>query len=216
MNITSTSDIDEYVENHTTPEDEVLRLLRRRTNLTSLMPRMLSGPVQGKFMEMISLMVAPKYVLEIGTFTGYSAYCLSKGLQEGGKVHTIEVKDELEDSIREFFESAGISDKVELHIGDGEQIVKDMDIMFDLAFIDGDKRQYPAYYQNVMDKMRVGGYILIDNVLWYDKVLTDPKANDPYTKGIIEMNDMVQNDPRVENVLLPIRDGLTIVRKLRD
>lgn len=216
MNVTSTSDIDEYVENHTTAEDEVLRQLRRHTNLTSTMPRQLSGPVQGKLMEMFSRMIAPKYILEIGTFTGYSAYCLAKGLQPGGKLHTIEVKDELEDPLLAFFDKAGISDRVELHIGDGAQIVKEMDITFDLAFIDGDKRQYPEYYANVFPKLRVGGYMLIDNVLWYDKVLTDPKANDPYTRGIIMMNDIVQNDPRVENVLVPIRDGLTVVRKLSE
>lgn len=216
MNITSTSDLDEYVENHTTPEDEALRKLRRRTNLTSLMPRMLSGPVQGKLMEMLSIMIAPKYILEIGTFTGYSAYCLCKGLTPGGKLHTIEVKDELEEPIRQFFDTAGISDRVELHIGDGAQIVKDLDVAFDLAFIDGDKRQYPEYYTNVFPKMRVGGYMLIDNVLWYDKVLYDPKPNDPYTRGVKELNDMVQNDDRVENVLIPIRDGLTLVRKIKE
>ncbi|MCQ2252458.1 MAG: class I SAM-dependent methyltransferase [Bacteroidales bacterium] len=216
MNLTSTSDIDEYVENHTTAEDEVLRKLRRRTNLTSTMPRMLSGPMQGKLMEMLSIMIAPKYIVEIGTFTGYSAYCLSKGLQPGGKLHTIEVKDELEEPILNFLEESGISDKVELHIGDGAQIVKELDVTFDLAFIDGDKRQYPEYYANVFQKLRVGGYMLIDNVLWYDKVLTDPKANDPYTRGIIEMNDIVQNDPRVENVMIPIRDGLTLVRKISE
>lgn len=216
MNITSTSDIDEYVENHTTSEDEVLRKLRRHTNLTSTMPRMLSGPMQGKLLEMLSIMIAPKYILEIGTFTGYSAYCLAKGLQPGGRLHTIEVKDELEESILDFFDKAGVSDKVELHIGDGAELVKDLDCTFDLAFIDGDKRQYPDYYTNVFPKLRVGGYMLIDNVLWYDKVLADPKANDPYTKGIQLMNDMVQADPRVENVLIPIRDGLTLVRKISD
>lgn len=207
-------DIEEYVENHTTPEDEPLRLLRRHTNLTSTMPRQLSGPVQGKLLEMISRMVSPKNILEIGTFTGYSAYCLAKGLKDGGKLHTIEVKDELEEPLLNFFESAGIANKVELHIGDGAVVAKEIDEEFDLVFIDGDKRQYPEYYEAVFPKVRVGGYILVDNVLWYDKVITEPKHNDPYTAGIIRLNDIIQNDDRVENVLVPIRDGLTIVRKL--
>jgi len=207
-------DIEEYVENHTTPEDEPLRLLRRHTNLTSTMPRQLSGPVQGKLLEMISRMVSPKNILEIGTFTGYSAYCLAKGLKDGGKLHTIEVKDELEEPLLNFFESAGIANKVELHIGDGAVVAKEIDEEFDLVFIDGDKRQYPEYYEAVFPKVKVGGYILVDNVLWYDKVITEPKHNDPYTAGIIRLNDIIQNDDRVENVLVPIRDGLTIVRKL--
>jgi predicted O-methyltransferase YrrM len=209
-------DIELYVENHTTAEDDVLRQLRRKTNLTTTMPRQLSGPVQGKLLEMFSRMINPEYILEIGTFTGYSAYCLAKGLKQGGKLHTIEVKDELEEPLLTFFSKAGISDKVQLHIGDGAEIVKNLDIKFDMAFIDGDKRQYPEYYANVFPKIKVGGYILIDNVLWYDKVISQPKGNDAYTKGIIELNDIVQNDDRVDNVLVPIRDGLTVARKLRD
>ena len=208
-------DIEEYVENHTTPEDEPLRLLRRHTNLTSTMPRQLSGPVQGKLLEMISRMISPKNILEIGTFTGYSAYCLAKGLKDGGTLHTIEVKDELEEPLLDFFETSGIANRVVLHIGDGAVVAKEIDAEFDLVFIDGDKRQYPEYYDVVFPKVRVGGYILVDNVLWYDKVITEPKHNDPYTAGIIRLNDIIQNDDRVENVLVPIRDGLTIVRKLR-
>ena len=206
--------LDEYIEKHTTEEDEVLVWLRRKTNLTTTMPRQLSGQVQGKLLEFFSRMICPENILEIGTFTGYSAYCLSKGLKQGGKLHTIEIKDELEDHLTEFFSKAGISDKVVLHIGDGAEIVKTFDFQFDMAFIDGDKRQYPLYYKNVFDKIKIGGYILIDNVLWYDKVITEPKNNDTYTKGIIELNDIVQNDNRVENVLLPVRDGLMIVRKI--
>lgn len=210
------TEIDEYVECHTTEEDDILKDLRRKTNLTTTMPRQLSGPVQGKLLEMFSIMVSPKNILEIGTFTGYSAYCLAKGLQPGGMLHTIEVKDEFEQPLQQFFSRAGISDKVTLHIGDGAEIVKQLDIKFDLVFIDGDKRQYPDYYTNVFPKVRVGGFILIDNVLWYDKVLSEAKPNDPYTKGIQLMNDMIQADTRVDNVLVPIRDGLTVVRKLSD
>ncbi len=209
--------IDEYIENHTTEEDQVLSWLRRKTYLTTTMPRQLSGRVQGKLLEMFSLMINPENILEIGTFTGYSAYCLTKGLKAGGKLHTIEVKDELEDHLNDFFSRAGILDKVVLHIGDGAQIVKEFsDSMFDMVFIDGDKRQYPEYYENVFPKVKIGGYILIDNVLWYDKVISEVKNNDPYTLGIIKLNDMVQADNRVENVLVPIRDGLTLARKISD
>ncbi|MBQ5403169.1 MAG: class I SAM-dependent methyltransferase [Bacteroidales bacterium] len=209
--------IDEYIENHTTEEDQVLSWLRRKTYLTTTMPRQLSGRVQGKLLEMFSRMINPENILEIGTFTGYSAYCLTKGLKAGGKLHTIEVKDELEDHLNDFFSRAGILDKVVLHIGDGAQIVKEFsDSMFDMVFIDGDKRQYPEYYENVFPKVKIGGYILIDNVLWYDKVISEVKNNDPYTLGIIKLNDMVQADNRVENVLVPIRDGLTLARKISD
>lgn len=209
--------IDEYIENHTTEEDQVLSWLRRKTYLTTTMPRQLSGRVQGKLLEMFSRMINPENILEIGTFTGYSAYCLTKGLKAGGKLHTIEVKDELEDHLNDFFSRAGILDKVVLHIGDGAQIVKEFsDFMFDMVFIDGDKRQYPEYYENVFPKVKIGGYILIDNVLWYDKVISEVKNNDPYTLGIIKLNDMVQADNRVENVLVPIRDGLTLARKISD
>jgi len=209
-------DIEEYIENHTTPEDEALRQLRRHTNLTTTFPRQLSGPVQGKLLEMLSRMIAPTNILEIGTFTGYSAYCLAKGLREGGVLHTIEVKDEMEDPLLSFFEKAGISDKVTLHIGDAVDVVKEMDMTFDLAFIDGDKRQYPDYYSVVFPKIKVGGYIIIDNVLWYDKVITEPKHNDPYTAGIIALNDIVQNVHRVEHVIVPVRDGQTLVRTIHE
>lgn len=208
--------LEEYIENHTTAEDEVLVWLRRKTNLTTTMPRQLSGQVQGKLLEFFSRMIAPENILEIGTFTGYSAYCLSKGLKPGGRLYTIEIKDELEDHLKEFFSMAGISDKVVLKIGDGAEIVKEFGFKFDMAFIDGDKRQYPLYYKNVFDKIKTGGYMLIDNVLWYDKVVSQVKENDTYTKGIIELNDIIQNDKRVENVLLPLRDGLMVVRKISD
>jgi len=206
--------IDEYIENHTTKEDDVLVWLRRKTNLTTTMPRQLSGPIQGKLLEFFSRMINPEKILEIGTFTGYSAYCLSKGLKDNGELHTIEIKDEMKEPIEVFFQRAGIQDKVKLHIGDAVEIVKTFAFQFDMAFIDGDKRQYPTYYEEVFDKIKSGGYILIDNVLWYDKVITEPKDNDTYTKGIQELNNIVQNDTRVENVLLPLRDGLMVVRKL--
>lgn len=207
-------DIELYVENHTTAEDDVLRQLRRKTNLTTTMPRQLSGPVQGKLLEMFSRMINPEYILEIGTFTGYSAYCLAKGLKQGGKLHTIEVKDELEEPLLTFFSKAGISDKVQLHIGDGAEIVKNLDIKFDMAFIDGDKRTYKETYEMALAVVRKGGFIIADNTLWDGHVVDQRYDRDPQTQGIETFNDYILKDPRVEQVILPLRDGLTLIRKV--
>ena len=207
-------DLDDYINLHTTNEDDILKDLRRKTNLHTTMPRQLSGPMQGKLLEMLSIMIKPKNILEIGTFTGYSAYCLQKGLQDGGKMVTIEIKDELEDHILDFFNRAGIKQKMELVIADAAEYLKNDKRQYDLIFIDGDKRQYPQYYTLSMERLRLGGYILIDNVLWSGKVLEHQPENDHYTQGVMQLNDMVQADPRVQNVLIPIRDGLTLIRKL--
>ena len=206
--------VDLYVEQHTTPEDTNLSYIRRKTHLSTVMPRQLSGTVQGKLLEMISVMVNPEFILEVGTFTGYSAYCLQKGLKQGGMLHTIEIKEEYQPAIDDFFSRAGVSDKIILHIGDSAQVIPSLNITFDLAFIDGDKRDYPNCYKQVFDKVRCGGYILVDNVLWSDKVLDVQPENNLYTKGIKELNDFIVNDSRSESVMLPLRDGLTLVRKL--
>jgi caffeoyl-CoA O-methyltransferase len=175
---------------------------------------MLSGVVQGQFLSIISLMLCPKRILEVGTFTGYSALCLAKGLVPGGVLHTIERNDEWEELIRQGISRAGLKERIVLHIGDAVEVIPQIQETFDLVFIDGDKREYIAYYEAAMDKLRPGGFLLADNVLWDGKVLEEPQPRDAQTKGIAAFNAHVQADPRVENVLLPLRDGLMMVRKL--
>jgi len=206
--------IEKYIEQHTSPEDETLRWLVRQTYLRAIHPRMLSGAVQGRFLAMISAMLTPKRILEIGTFTGYSALCLAKGLAPDGVLHTIECNDELEELIREGIARAGESERITVHIGDAVKIVPQIGETFDLVFIDGDKREYIAYYEVAMDALRSGGFILADNVLWDGKVLEEPRPCDAQTEGIASFNAYIQADPRVENVLLPLRDGLMIAKKL--
>ncbi len=201
-----------YSEEHTSDEDPVLRELYRTTHLKTVYPQMISGKVQGQFLSFISQMIRPRRVLEIGTFTGYSAYCLAKGLQQNGKVVTIEVNEELEELIRDFFNKAGIADHTELLIGDALEILPTLKEKFDLAFIDADKEHYPAYYEHCVNALNSGGYLITDNVLWGGKVIEDQPA-DETTRIIQQFNTLVQNDSRVENVFLTIRDGLLLVRK---
>lgn len=204
--------ITKYIEQHTEAEDPVLTQLTRETHLKVLMPRMLSGQVQGKMLEMISRMLKPGKILEIGTYTGYSAICLAKGLKNGGRLHTIEIKDELQHFAQKYFQLAGMSDKIEQHIGNALDIVSNFVFEFDLAFIDGDKRQYPDYYKLVIEKIKTGGHIIADNVLWDGKVINTP--DDAYTKGVVDFNTLVQNDKRAKNVLIPVRDGLMLIEKV--
>jgi len=206
--------LENYITDHTSAEQEVLRELNRETHVKVLFPRMMSGHLQGKFLQMVSWMIRPGRVLEIGTYTGYSAICLAGGLKEQGVVHTIEINPELEDIILKYVVKAGLSDKIKLHIGDAIDIIPDLDETFDLVFIDADKENYLNYYHLVFDKVREGGFILADNALWDGKVVEDKKRYDKETEGIIKFNDFVQNDGRVENVLLPVRDGIMIVRKI--
>ena len=204
--------IDEYIEAHTTAADTVLAELYRETHLHVMNPRMASGPVQGQFLRFIVQMLKPKRVLEIGTFTGYSAICLAKALPEDGRLTTIEANVEYEDIIRKYFQKAQVADKIDLIFGDAKQVIPTLANGFDLAFIDADKVSYPTYYDLVIGKVNAGGFILADNVLWEGKVLNaNTKERD--TQAIITFNDKVQHDPRVENVLLPIRDGLMMIRK---
>lgn len=205
-------DLMEYVETHTSPETEVLKELNRETHLKVLMPRMLSGHFQGRLLSMISWMMRPSAILEIGTYTGYSALCFAEGLPEGGKIHSIDINEELEDLVRRFVHKAGMEDKVVLHIGNALEIIPTLDITFDLVFIDADKVNNLKYYNMVIEKVRTGGFIIADNVLWSGKVL-DKEKQDKDTKVILEFNDFVHRDERVENILLPIRDGLLIARK---
>ena len=206
--------IEDYITAHTSAEPELLQKLNRETHVKVLFPRMMSGHLQGKFLQMISWMIRPERALEIGTYTGYSAICLADGLKEHGLVHTIEINPELEDFIMNYLEKAGLSDKVKLHIGNALDIIPELNESFDLVFIDADKENYLNYYNLIFDKVRKGGFILADNALWNGKVVESKKRPDKETEGIIKFNDFVQNDDRVENVLLPVRDGIMIVRKI--
>jgi len=205
--------IEKYIEDHTTDEDDVLKSLNRATNLKTYYPNMLSGSVQGKFLEMVSHMINPEKILEIGTFTGYSAIALAKGLTQNGKLITLEVNEEMESFIREFIEKAGMEDKIQLIIGDALDIIPGLSNELDLVFIDADKEQYVDYYEVVLGKLKTGGFILVDNVLWGGKVLESDSKSDKETRGIKAFNEHVKNDKRVEQVMLSIRDGLMLIRK---
>ena len=206
--------LNQYILDHISPEEDFLLELDRETHLKVLRSRMLSGHLQGQILSMISSMVKPKCILEIGTFTGYSALCLAKGLAEGGQLHTIEIDDELESIARKYFQKSGMSDRIIPHIGDAREIIRSIDRSFDLVFIDADKREYCDYYQLVFDKVPVGGFILADNILWDGKVVDPDAADEEQTRGILDFNNLVQNDHRVENVILPVRDGIMVVKKV--
>ena len=206
--------IDKYISNHTSPESDVLGKLNRETHLRILNPRMLSGHIQGKFLEMISRMIRPESILEIGTYTGYSAICLAKGLKNGGILHTIEINQELEIIARDYIAKAGLQNVIRQHIGDALKIIPTLNEEFDLVFIDADKENYLRYYQMAFDSVKKGGFILADNALWDGKVVESDLQADKETRGIKAFNDFVQNDARVENVLLSIRDGVMLVCKL--
>lgn len=203
--------INRYCEKHTTPPSDVLYNLERETHLKTLAPQMASGHLQGQFFQFLSQMIRPKAILEIGTFTGYATICLAKGLQEGGILHTIEANEEFEYLIRDYVKKANLSDQVKLHIGDAKAILPTIDLQFDLIFMDAAKREYAYYYDLIFPMLRPGGYLLVDNVLWDGKVVNEKKDMD--TTVLDEFNKKVQADPRVENVLLTIRDGIMLVRK---
>lgn len=206
-------ELENYIEAYTTSEDELLYELRRQTYLKVLRPRMISGPVQGQLLTMFCRMIKPGSVLEIGTFTGYASICMARGMEAGTYLYTIERDDELETFIKHYFDRADPEGKIHLHIGDALQIINELDVTFDLVFIDGDKRQYPQYYETVMPKLRPGGYILADNILWNGKVVDPDASDDEFTQGILRFNRMVKDDPRTTQVILPVRDGLMMVRK---
>lgn len=208
--------LEDYIFSHSEEEDEVLKELDRETNLHILNPRMLSGHLQGKLMEMFSRMIRPDQILEIGTYTGYSAICLARGLNKGGQLHTIEIDDELESIARKYFVRAGLSDKIVQHIGPALEIIPTLNQTFDLIFLDADKLEYCTYFDLVFDKLRPGGFILADNVLWNGKVLETAPARDSQTNGIIRFNEKIKNDSRVSQVILPLRDGLMLIRKKKE
>jgi len=205
--------IEEYILNHSDDEDPLLAELNRETNLKILRPRMLSGHLQGKVLEMLSKMIRPEKILEIGTYTGYSAICLAKGLKEDGVLHTIEINDELEEIITKYIQKSGLQKQINVHFGNALEIIPTLNEKFDLIFIDGDKREYLDYYELVLNYLQPGGFILADNVLWSGKVIELETPDDEYTKGIFDFNDFLKNDKRVEKVILPLRDGLTLIRK---
>ncbi len=200
-----------YAEQHTTGPSALLNRLERETYLKEINPRMLAGHYQGRLLTMISQMIRPKAVLEVGTFTGYSALCLAEGLQEGGVLHTIEVNEELEKRAKTYFERANKSHQIQMHIGDACEIIPTLDEVFDLVFLDADKQSYKRYYELVFDKVRNGGFIITDNVLWNGKVLEE--VQDKETAAIHAFNQLLQADERIENILLPVRDGIMIARK---
>lgn len=204
--------IEVYAEQHTTPLDPVLESLYRETYLHAMNPRMMAGPVQGRFLQFLSQLLRPKRILEIGTFTGFSTICLARGLAKGGTMVTIEANREQETIIRKYLDLAGVSNRVALILGDAKQVIPDLKETFDLVYIDADKLSYLAYYEMVMEKLNPEGIILADNVLWDGKVLkTDAKERD--TQTLQAFNERIQQDPRVENVLLPLRDGLMMIKK---
>ena len=203
--------LDEYIEDHIDSEGEYLHKLYRATQTKLLYGHMASGHVQGRLLKMLVEMIRPTNIIEIGTFSGYSALCMAEALPEKGVIHTIEIFDELEDFTRYWIENSPWADKVRFHIGDALEIIPQLNVKFDMAFIDGNKSIYPEYYRLIKSYMNPGGYIIADNTLWYGHVLEDD-PQDPQTKGIMEFNDIVAADESVEKIILPIRDGLTLIK----
>lgn len=205
--------IDDYVCAHSENEPELLYQLNRETHINVLRPRMLSGHFQGRVLSLLSHMIQPQNVLEIGTYTGYSALCFAEGLREGGKILTLDINEELEDLVNEFVQKSEYKDAIECKIGDAIEIIPTLDQEFDLVFIDADKSNYINYYNLVFDKVKKGGYIIIDNVLWSGKVVEPIETGDVDTQVLVDFNKMIHEDERVQEVLFPIRDGLMIARK---
>lgn len=202
-----------YIENHTSAESDVLYELNRKTHLTVLRPRMLSGHLQGRILSMISKMIRPKRILEIGTYTGYSAICLAEGLPKDGKLITIDCNVELKEMATYYFQAAKCGDKIEMRNGDAMELIPQLNESFDLVFIDADKQNYSNYYQLLIDQLPQGAFLIADNILWSGKVVEPLQKNDKDTAALLAFNKMIQEDNRVENVLLPVRDGLMIIQK---
>ena len=206
-------ELDDYVCDHTDIESDLLKELNRETNVKVLNPRMLSGHYQGRVLSMLSKMIQPNRILELGTYTGYSALCLAEGLTENGRLITVDVNPELEEMVDKYIQKSPFKNQIQQIIGNGMDVIPTLNEEFDIVFIDADKRNYAAYYDLVFDKVRKGGYIISDNVLWSGKVVNEYEKSDLDTKILKDFNAQLHNDSRVENVLLPIRDGLMIVRK---
>jgi len=213
MSIEKDQDIENYILAHIDEETELLKQLNRDAHVNLLKPRMLSGHLQGRMLKMFCRMLQPKYILEIGTYTAYATLCMAEGIAEDSEIHTIEVNDELEDFITKYLHKSKLKNRIHLHIGDALQIIPTIDCIFDLVFVDANKRNYIEYYELVFDKVRPGGLIIADNTLWDGHVLETPKPSDKQTIGIQKFNDMLAKDNRVEKVILPVRDGLTLIWK---
>lgn len=205
--------LEEYILRHIDEEDDYLKALYRDTHVKLLRPRMASGHLQGRMLKMFVRMIRPKQILEIGTYSGYSALCMAEGLDEGSVLHTFEINDEQEDFTRPWLEQSASADKIKFYIGDALERVPQLGITFDLVFVDGDKRKYMEYYEMFLAHLSPGGYIIADNTLWDGHVTETPNPNDAQTIGIQAFNEFVAKDNRVEKVILPLRDGLTIIRK---
>ena len=204
----------EYVHNKTSDESKILNDLSRETHLKVLNPRMLSGHYQGRLLSLISKLIKPKSILEIGTYTGYSTLCLLEGLEKKGFIHTIDHNEELLNIQNKFFKRAKVSNRIKQYTGDAKEIIKNLKVKFDLIFIDADKENYPLYYDLVFDKLKSGGIIIADNILWSGKILEKVEKDDYATQSIIKFNNKIKNDERVEKIILPIRDGLSLIRKI--
>ncbi|WP_118193453.1 O-methyltransferase [Albibacterium indicum] len=207
-----TDSLTSYIENHTDPENDLLRRISRETYLKETRAHMLSGHLQGRVLSLLSKLISPNTILEIGTFTGYATLCLAEGLKAGGTLHTIDINEELEDRVRAYFQESPYAEQIEYHLGNAMDIIPTLKQSFDLVFIDADKKNNINYYNLVIDKVPAGGLILIDNVLWKGKVLQEDY--DKQTELILELNKQIAADPRVEKVILPLRDGLFLIRKL--
>lgn len=205
--------IEKYILSHIDEEGDLLKRLDRDAHVNLLKPRMLSGHLQGRMLKMFCRMTQPKYILELGTFTAYATLCLAEGAADDAEIHTLEVNDEMEDFIMKYLHQTKLKDKIHLHIGDALEIIPTLNCTFDLVFIDANKRHYIEYYNAIFDKVRSGGLIIADNTLWDGHVLDTPKQSDKQTIGIQAFNDMIAKDDRVEKVILPIRDGLTLIWK---
>jgi predicted O-methyltransferase YrrM len=204
--------IEKYLLDYSSPEDPILEDLYRQTHIKFVNPNMSTGHLQGKLLEFLSVMSKPYNILEIGTFTGYSAICLAKGLKSGGKLYTIEINDELKEFCRSYFSRAGFENTIVQLTGKAQDIIPGLDQNFDLVYIDGDKREYSEYFNIVIGKVNPGGFIIADNILWGEKVL-EKNSKDPQTRGIIEFNEMIRQQENIEKVILPVRDGLMLIRK---
>ncbi len=208
-------ELDDYIAAHIDAEPAALRALWRRTYANHVYPRMCSGHAQGRILRMLAAMVQPRRVVELGTFTGYSALCLAEGMSADGELHTIELDDEMEPELTELFESPHPGARIELHIGDALEVLPQLPGPWDMAFIDANKRNYCDYYELLVPRMNAGGIILADNTLWSGKILHPERERDPQTHGLLRFNDLVASDPRVERVIFPLRDGLTLIRVVK-